>query len=373
VYRKPRGIKATLATVELIRRAIVKGSRSQVVRRRAIAIVQKAGVPPKDYRGELRALFDYCSHKLRYTRDPATAELVHSPLRLLGEIDQQGFTAGDCDDQTVLLGSLAASIGLPVAIRIVGAKPDQFAHVHLRVRVGQDWIPADLTAMPQRGLGFEPRAVAERVFALDGKELTGMRHYVGSLHGLGEGVFSETDIARHVGALGYSRYDIEPDGTLVGFGPAGLGELGFFDSIVGGITSVGKGIVSGASAVANIANTAAPIVSVFNPVAGAQLAAAGQVGRGVVSAFQGGGQARRPGPRPAPRPGPRKPPSKPVRRPLVKTAPQAAMAQSSAPTASPSAPEEESFLSKHKWPLLLGGAAVLGGGAFLMLRKRGKR
>ena len=386
MYRKPRGIEATLATVELIRRAIVDGSRSLRVRKRAVEIVHAAGVCPKDYPGELRALFDYCSRKLRYTRDPATAELVHSSGRLLGEIDQRGYTAGDCDDQTVMLGSLAASIGLPVAIRIVGARPGAFSHVHLRVRAGPLWVPADLTAWPRHGLGYEPRAPAERVFLLDGKEVTGMQHYMGTLHGIGEGVYSEADIAGYVGALGYSAWDIQPDGTLVGIGgPDGLGELGFFSSIVSGFRAVGGGIARAASTVGSVASQAAPLVGIINPGAGASLAAAGQVGRGVSSAFRGGGGGEGPGgvaPRAAPPPPRAAPPpaaavrysgggGKPVPPRPAPPVPRAIYKVGAAPSGSGTS--GGSFFDKYKWPLLIGGVAVAGGAAYLLTRKKGRR
>jgi len=372
----------------------VAGSQSLRVRKRAVEIVHAAGVPPKDYPGELRALFDYCSRKLRYTRDPATAELVHSSGRMLGEIDQRGYTAGDCDDQTVLLGSLSASIGLPVAIRIVGARPGAFSHVHLRVRAGPLWVPADLTAWPRHGLGYEPRAPAERVFLLDGKEVTEMQHYTGTLHGIGEGVYSEADIAGYVGALGYSAWDIQPDGTLVGIGgPDGLGELGLFDFITSGFSAIGKGVAGAAGLVGSVASQAAPLVGIVNPGAGASLAAAGLVGQGVSSAFRGGGGGGSPSgvaPRAAPSPpraaAPSPPPAIAVRYsggggkpvppvrpspPVPRAMPRAIYKGGAEPSASGTS--GGSFFDKYKWPLLIGGVVVAGGAAYVLTRKKGRR
>ncbi len=370
------------------------GSQSLRGRKRAGEIVHAAGVPPKDYPGELRALFDYCSRKLRYTRDPATAELVHSSGRMLGEIDQRGYTAGDCDDQTVLLGSLSASIGLPVAIRIVGARPGAFSHVHLRVRAGPLWVPADLTAWPRHGLGYEPRAPAERVFLLDGKEVTEMQHYTGTLHGIGEGVYSEADIAGYVGALGYSAWDIQPDGTLVGIGgPDGLGELGLFDFITSGFSAIGKGVAGAAGLVGSVASQAAPLVGIVNPGAGASLAAAGLVGQGVSSAFRGGGGGGSPSgvaPRAAPSPpraaAPSPPPAIAVRYsggggkpvppvrpspPVPRAMPRAIYKGGAEPSASGTS--GGSFFDKYKWPLLIGGVVVAGGAAYVLTRKKGRR
>ena len=372
-YRIPRGLRATLATVELIRRAIDEASKDLAVRAHAIRIVRAAGVRPQDYRGELRALFDYCCHKLRYTRDPITAELVHSAPRLLGEIERDGATAGDCDDQSVLLGALAASIGFPIAIRIIGLRPGEFRHVHLRVLVGGRWIPADLTACPRHGLGFEARAPVERVFLLDGREITGMQ-YVGTLAGLGQGVFSEHDIARQVGRLGFSRYEITPEGQVMGYGLGGdlQGVDGFLDFVTAPFRAAGAAV----GQVANVATQVAPLVSLVNPAAGAALMTGAQAGRmasGIVSQVTGGGGRGAPAPaRSAPPPArtfaPASPPAPAGR--IAQSPPQAVYRTTKA--TAPAAPKG-TFFERHKWPLILGGVAAAAGGAFLLTRKKGRR
>jgi len=96
--RARRGDEATLQTVALIRRAIVEGSQNWKVRQCALGIVRAAGVRAKDYAGELCALYAWCAQRLRYTRDPSTAELVQTPEVLLGQIEAEG-AGGDCDDQ----------------------------------------------------------------------------------------------------------------------------------------------------------------------------------------------------------------------------------------------------------------------------------
>lgn len=381
--RIPRGVSATLRAVALIRHAITEGSQSWKVRQRAVAIVQRAQVEAKDYQGELQALWDWSAQNLRYTRDPATAELVHS-AELLLDLIAAGAGAGDCDDQSVLLGALAASIGQQVQIRIVGDKPEQFRHVHLRIKAGQRWISADLTAWPKHDLGYEPKAPFARVFTLDGKELSPM--YVGTLQGLGEGPFemSEDDIAHYVGQLGYEGYDITDDGQVLGFSSEqddnGLGFFGPFKDVVGAVTGV-------ASSAGEVMSNAAPVVGMVNPKAGASLAAAGaaaqaasSVARGVSNALPGGRrrQSRPTPPRPAP------PRRAPPRRPTIRTM---RIQKTFRPTIlrrpanRPTPPQQfksrggaagggESFVSQYKLPLILGGVALAAGGIYLAVRRK---
>ena len=383
--RARRGEEATLQTVALIRRAIVEGSQSWKVRQCALGIVRAAGVRPKDYAGELGALFAWCTRHLRYTRDPATAELVQTSEVLLGQIEAEG-AGGDCDDQTVLLGALAASIGFPVAVRIIGDAPGQYRHVHLRVKVRDRWVPADLTAWPRRGLGWEAKAPAERVFLLSGKELGAMDEptFSGTLEGLGEGPFelSLGDLAEHASALGYGTFTLHPAGNrteVLGLsGPNDelgdvIGELeGPFDFITNAV-SAGAGLIGRA------ASTAAPLVGMVNPGAGASLAAGGAIASGVSDVTRGGGGGGgggRPAPRAAPpprsAPSPRIAPAPAAVRPAPapgRIAPAGGVRpQAIAITRGPGS--GGTFFQRYKVPLLIGGVVVLGAGAYFVLRKQ---
>ncbi len=362
----------------------MEGSQSWAVRQRALGIVRAAGAAAKDYAGELEALYAWCAEHLRYTRDPSTAELVHSPELLLWQIEHTG-AGGDCDDQTVLLGALAASIGFPVAVRIVGDAPGKYRHVHLRVKVRERWVPADLTAWPRRGLGWEAKAPAERVFLLSGKEL-GMEEvtFSGTLEGLGEGPFelSLGDLAEHASTLGYGTFTFHPAGDrteVLGLRGAGdelgdvIGELeGPFDFITNAV-SAGAGLIGRA------ASTAAPLVGMVNPGAGASLAAGGAIASGVSDVTRGGGGGGgggRPAPRAAPpprsAPSPRIAPAPAAVRPAPapgRIAPAGGVRpQAIAITRGPGS--GGTFFQRYKVPLLIGGVVVLGAGAYFVLRKQ---
>jgi len=382
--RARRGEAATLATVDLIRKAIVEGSQNWKVRQRALAIVRAAGAMPKDYAGELEALFAWCAQHLRYTRDPSTAELVHSPELMLWQIENTG-AGGDCDDQTVLLGALAASIGFPVAVRIVGQAPGKYRHVHLRVKVRDRWVPADLTAWPRRGLGWETKAPVERVFLLSGKEL-GMEEatFSGTLEGLGDGPFELTlgDLAEHASSLGYGTFTFHPAGDRTEvLGLAGpddeLGDV--IGELDGPFDFISNAIGAGASLVGSVASSAAPLVGIVNPAAGASLAAGGLLASGISSVARGGGRAapapRAPAPRAAPaaRPAPAAARPAPVAaRPSPAPAGRIAPAGGARPQAIAVTKASGTFFQKYKVPLILGGVVVLGAGAYFVLSKKKK-
>ena len=119
------------------------------------------GVRPKDYLGEIKALFEWVQRNIRYTRDPHRVELLHSARRLLE------LRAGDCDDMTILLGSMLQSIGHPVRIVVVGPdplRPRLFTHVYPEVRYRGRWIALDAT-MPHP-MGWAPAVLVKKVISL---------------------------------------------------------------------------------------------------------------------------------------------------------------------------------------------------------------
>lgn len=118
-------------------------------------------VRAKDYLGEIKALFEWVQHNIRYTRDPHRVELLHSARRMLE------LRAGDCDDMTILLGAMLQSIGHPVRIVVVGPNPKRpglFTHVYPEVRFRGRWIAVDATA--PHPMGWQPRSVVRKTIPL---------------------------------------------------------------------------------------------------------------------------------------------------------------------------------------------------------------
>jgi transglutaminase-like putative cysteine protease len=154
----PKGYPGTRKTLEQIQALIRQGVKDFYVRQRAIDILLARGVRPKDYLGEIKALFEWVQKNVRYTKDPFRLEVLHSARRILE------LRAGDCDDMTILLGAMLESIGHPTRLVIVGPNPFRprlFSHIYLEVHYRGKWIPLDAT-MPFP-MGWAPRSFVKKV------------------------------------------------------------------------------------------------------------------------------------------------------------------------------------------------------------------
>jgi Transglutaminase-like superfamily len=160
--RIPMGYAGTKRTVEHIKALIRAGAKDFYVRQKAIDILLERGVTPKDYRGEIKALFEWVQYNVRYTKDPFRVEVLHAARRMLE------LRAGDCDDMTILLGAMLEAIGHPVRIVLAGPdplRPRLFTHVYLEAYDRRHWIPLDAT-MPYP-MGWAPQGLVKEVIAME--------------------------------------------------------------------------------------------------------------------------------------------------------------------------------------------------------------
>ena len=160
--RIPGGYGGTLKTVEHITRLIRQGAKDFHVRQTAIDILLRREVRPKDYLGEIKALFEWVQQNVRYTRDTFRLEVLHSARRMLE------LRAGDCDDMAILLGAMLESIGHPVRLVLSGPNPlkqDLFTHIYVEVFHKRRWIPLDAT-MPHP-MGWAPRTLVKKIVAVE--------------------------------------------------------------------------------------------------------------------------------------------------------------------------------------------------------------
>lgn len=151
--RIPKGRKGTLETAEIIARMMREGAKDFYVRQKAIGIFRDANAPAKNRWAEAEALFRWVQKNIRYTRDIFRVELLHTPRRMLE------LKAGDCDDMTILLGSMLLSTGHPVRLALTGFRADRphsYSHIYPEVKIGERWIACDAT-MPFR-MGWAPPA-----------------------------------------------------------------------------------------------------------------------------------------------------------------------------------------------------------------------
>jgi len=156
--RVPKGPRGTIASAGLIAQLIREGARDFYVRQKAIEIFRAAGARPKDRFGEVLSLFHWVRNNIRYTRDIFRVELLHT-ARLMLEL-----RAGDCDDMTILLGSMLLATGHPVRIALTGfrpKKPHVYSHIYPEVNVKGKWIALDTTM--DRPIGWAPPALWKRI------------------------------------------------------------------------------------------------------------------------------------------------------------------------------------------------------------------
>jgi hypothetical protein len=162
IQKIPSGYRGTLKTVEHICDLIKRGAKDFNVRQTAIDILLQRSVKPKDYLGEIKALFEWVQQNVRYTKDTFRVEVLHSAKRMLE------LRAGDCDDMSIVLGAMLEAIGHPVRLALSGPdplRPDLFSHIYLEVFHKGRWIPLDAT-MPHP-MGWSSQALVKKIIAIE--------------------------------------------------------------------------------------------------------------------------------------------------------------------------------------------------------------
>lgn len=133
-------------TIRLMRDVIDAGVTDPDVNTAAVRILQYAGVQNFDRVGKLKALYEAVSWpNFLYVEDPVgpfgPKETIRTARTLLK------LRAGDCDDYTILLASLAGSIGIrthAVTVAADPSAPDEFSHIYPEAEVNPgEWIALD--------------------------------------------------------------------------------------------------------------------------------------------------------------------------------------------------------------------------------------
>jgi len=143
-----------------------RGERSVLVRQFTEFVVRH--LEAKDYLSEILAIRNVFLQRspwtgtgaplFRYMNDPRHVELLKDPERMVTEINQWGSTIADCDELTLLSGTMALQLGREVEWVALGFMPDSLSHVGTRVREPKSgqWIWLDAVAGPRE------REAAER-------------------------------------------------------------------------------------------------------------------------------------------------------------------------------------------------------------------
>jgi transglutaminase-like putative cysteine protease len=151
----PSGNAGTAKTVGEMRRLIYQGSKSQEIRELAANLTMHHATD----QGKIGAIFDFVKDKMKYVRDPLHQEMVAGAEYHYGTMGSLGYARGDCDDHTVMLGSMLESVGYPTRITTARMKPGSGTddHVYLEVNDRRSWIPLD-ASNKKRLAGQEPPA-----------------------------------------------------------------------------------------------------------------------------------------------------------------------------------------------------------------------
>lgn len=147
-------------TIELMRRLIDEATKDPSVNRLAVEILKNSGAPQHDPLAEAEAIYAWVHANIRFVNDPVDSfGDPKETLRAARDILELG--AGDCDDFTILMLSLAQNIGLQGRIVTVASDPrdpSQFTHVYPEVDIDGEWVPMD-AARPGAEFGLAPARV----------------------------------------------------------------------------------------------------------------------------------------------------------------------------------------------------------------------
>lgn len=152
------GDAGTAQTVRHISDLICSNIADPIVRSAATSIV--GALQPNDALGQIYAIREFLSQRIRFLRDPAGVELLHTPQWMLQQIAQQGAAHVDCDDVAILGGALAGSVGMLVRLVTVAFLDNDAPLTHIWASVSppfpclddeqqQIWIELDTTRQAQ--------------------------------------------------------------------------------------------------------------------------------------------------------------------------------------------------------------------------------
>ena len=134
----PGGVQGIFTTVGAMRAFVNKYKSDPYIRNCAANLTFLT--PEKSDFHEAITLYEYCRDNIKYVRDICGIETLTSPDKTI----QCGY--GDCDDQSLLLATLAESIGIPSRFVIAGySDPKIYEHVYVQLAVSGEWVDCDPT------------------------------------------------------------------------------------------------------------------------------------------------------------------------------------------------------------------------------------
>ena len=146
--------------IEIIRKMIKAGKANPKIRELVSKILHDKSVEEKDWDAEVEAVFEWVRENVRYTRDTEGLDTYTEPLKTVE------LAIGDCDDLSILLGSMLGAIGYPFKLKVVSMTGSGWDHVYPLVGMPPfaptKWIPLD--ASIELPLGSQVESKEERIF-----------------------------------------------------------------------------------------------------------------------------------------------------------------------------------------------------------------
>ena len=153
-------LRSVEQTAEIIRQFILESSKD--VRLRLLVSKIIAPCKSKNFLCYLLRIVNYVKRNIKYVNDPPRLETLQSPERTLS------LRMGDCDDHTILTGTLLRLAGFPIRIVLGDINSDgRYEHVYLKARLPDGrWLTVDTTSSRP----LSPKAYPEKEIFLNENE-----------------------------------------------------------------------------------------------------------------------------------------------------------------------------------------------------------
>lgn len=146
------GIVGNIDTIQIMRKMAREGSKNPLVRRLATNILHHDNIPSHHYLEEARAIGRFVQKHIRYVKDIAGVETLHSPDMLIRMMSDAGYAAADCDDMALLIASMLLSIGIVPKFRAVRYRTTSGPYNHIYVVVYENNITDTMAPSPTKRL-----------------------------------------------------------------------------------------------------------------------------------------------------------------------------------------------------------------------------
>lgn len=149
---KDEGMK-NARVAQYLKDIVLKSRESRVVRLFAIKIIRERHVAPKDYMGEIEALFEFVRDEIPYRKDAAFLDTFTEPEQQIKDY-LFGTPSGDCDDKALLLASMLLALGhVPRFVLTNNMPGGKYTHIYVEVKHPKEnsWICAETTENVELG------------------------------------------------------------------------------------------------------------------------------------------------------------------------------------------------------------------------------